>query len=562
MSRASVVRAVLAVVVAVACVGLAVSQAGFAVVGGAIGVRVGVPGAIVELARALLPIIVALLVAVLSIRFGIRALRTERHRRGRSRSRRQAARQRRPGRRGPGSWSSFSIVSFGSAGRRCSVTSARRSRGRRPLSRCASSPIGSCPGNGRRAAFGTSGCSSFSRVGVLTALSAWSHRDVVSRIALIPVAIVGLALVVVGGASRRERSEGAHAGRARARIAAALRADLEVFRMTLTRRQWLAGAASLAGAVGVGGVARGIAALQRDRPRRVIIAGAGLSGLAAATVLVDHGHDVTVLEARDRPGGRIFTAYRPFTGGQFAELGAARIPNVHPLTLGYVDRFGLPLEPFQPESGGEDVLRFRGKTLPSPAREELRHLEAAARDHGGRAQARPEKRPPGVDAAHLDVDARHRVSRVPVERACASTTSTCATCASATGISLDVFAGQSVGVVRAEDRSRLDARTPARLADAPERSDDVAHPRRHVSAADGDGRALSASEFAIEHPSSASSKRAPASPWSRSKGDASAPSRPTTSSGPRRFRRSDASRWTRRSRPASGARSRKRISAP
>lgn len=136
--------------------------------------------------------------------------------------------------------------------------------------------------------------------------------------------------------------------------------------MRITRRQWLFGAGSLAGALGVGGVARGIGALRRDRPRRVIIAGAGLSGLAAATVLVDHGHDVILLEARDRPGGRILTAHQPFTGGQVAELGAARIPNVHPLTLGYVDRFGLPLEPFQPDGGGEDVLRFRGKVYRYP----------------------------------------------------------------------------------------------------------------------------------------------------------------------------------------------------
>jgi monoamine oxidase len=136
--------------------------------------------------------------------------------------------------------------------------------------------------------------------------------------------------------------------------------------MTITRRQWLAGASSLAGAVALGGVARGVQALRRDRPRRVIIAGAGLSGLAAATVLVDHGHDVVVLEARDRPGGRIFTARKPFSNGHFAELGAARVPNVHPVTLGYVDRFGLPLEAFQPDAGGEDVLRFRGKLYRTP----------------------------------------------------------------------------------------------------------------------------------------------------------------------------------------------------
>ncbi len=136
--------------------------------------------------------------------------------------------------------------------------------------------------------------------------------------------------------------------------------------MTITRRQLLAGAASLAGAVGVGGAAKGLAALGRDRPLRVVIAGAGLSGLAAATVLTDHGHDVTILEARDRPGGRVFTMRQVFSAGQWVELGAARVPNVHQLTLGYIDRFGLPLEPFQPSSGGQDVLRFRGKLYRYP----------------------------------------------------------------------------------------------------------------------------------------------------------------------------------------------------
>lgn len=136
--------------------------------------------------------------------------------------------------------------------------------------------------------------------------------------------------------------------------------------MTLTRRQWLAGAASLAGAAGLGGIARGLESLRHDRPRRIVIAGAGLSGLAAATVLTDRGHDVTILEARDRPGGRVFTAYEPFEDGQYAELGAARIPSIHPVTLGYVDRFGLPLVPFQPEAGGEDVLRFRGQVYRYP----------------------------------------------------------------------------------------------------------------------------------------------------------------------------------------------------
>jgi len=42
--------------------------------------------------------------------------------------------------------------------------------------------------------------------------------------------------------------------------------------------------------------------------KRVIVIGAGFAGLAAARQLADAGHDVTVLEARDRIGGRIHTS--------------------------------------------------------------------------------------------------------------------------------------------------------------------------------------------------------------------------------------------------------------
>ena len=41
--------------------------------------------------------------------------------------------------------------------------------------------------------------------------------------------------------------------------------------------------------------------------RNVIVIGAGMAGLTAARALVDYGFDVKILEARDRPGGRIWT---------------------------------------------------------------------------------------------------------------------------------------------------------------------------------------------------------------------------------------------------------------
>ena len=84
--------------------------------------------------------------------------------------------------------------------------------------------------------------------------------------------------------------------------------------------------------------------------KEVIIIGAGMSGLVAGYELTRAGHDVIILEARNRVGGRVLTLREPFSDGHFAEAGAARIPPDHDLTLGYADHFGLTLVPFYPQS--------------------------------------------------------------------------------------------------------------------------------------------------------------------------------------------------------------------
>jgi monoamine oxidase len=57
----------------------------------------------------------------------------------------------------------------------------------------------------------------------------------------------------------------------------------------------------------------------------VLVAGAGLAGLAAARELVIMGATVTVLEARDRVGGRVWTVREGFAAGQHAEAGGDMI---------------------------------------------------------------------------------------------------------------------------------------------------------------------------------------------------------------------------------------------
>jgi monoamine oxidase len=83
-------------------------------------------------------------------------------------------------------------------------------------------------------------------------------------------------------------------------------------------------------------------------PKKIVVIGAGIAGLSAGYELTQLGHDVTILEARPRPGGRVHTLREPFSDGLYAEAGAARIPDNHDLTLKYVKLFDLPLEPMYP----------------------------------------------------------------------------------------------------------------------------------------------------------------------------------------------------------------------
>lgn len=105
-------------------------------------------------------------------------------------------------------------------------------------------------------------------------------------------------------------------------------------------------------------------AAKTGKPRRVIVVGAGLAGLAAAHELNALGHDVTVLEAQLRPGGRVWTVRDPFPDGLFIEAGAINYGDSSRHVVRYVEAFGLPVATFpklpKPLSG---IYYMRGKRV-------------------------------------------------------------------------------------------------------------------------------------------------------------------------------------------------------
>jgi monoamine oxidase len=106
---------------------------------------------------------------------------------------------------------------------------------------------------------------------------------------------------------------------------------------------------------------------------KVVILGAGVAGLSAAYELGNAGYDCTILEARDRVGGRNWSIRRgtrldmndgtgqlcEFDPEMYWNAGPARIPSAHDTVLGYCKELGVALE--------VEINTSRGARLYNPA---------------------------------------------------------------------------------------------------------------------------------------------------------------------------------------------------
>lgn len=153
--------------------------------------------------------------------------------------------------------------------------------------------------------------------------------------------------------------------------------------------------------------------------RSIVVLGAGLAGLSAAYELRKAGYAVTVLEARDRVGGRNWTVRRgdrithldgadqtcTFDEGLYFNAGAGRIPSHHQATLGYCRELGVEMEVLVNQSFS---TRIQSDTLNGGKPLQMREAAYGVRGHVASLLAKG-VRNGGVDTALTAADAERLV---------------------------------------------------------------------------------------------------------------------------------------------------------
>jgi monoamine oxidase len=154
--------------------------------------------------------------------------------------------------------------------------------------------------------------------------------------------------------------------------------------MDLTRRRFLSRVAAVGGVSLAYEAMTGLGLLAAPSQRafdlsgrvsgvRVVILGAGLAGMTAAYELGKVGYDCRILEARARPGGRVFTVRRgtiseedgpgqtaAFDEGLYFNAGPMRISHHHHTTLAYCRELNVATEVFVPDCESAFLYQTRG----------------------------------------------------------------------------------------------------------------------------------------------------------------------------------------------------------
>lgn len=156
----------------------------------------------------------------------------------------------------------------------------------------------------------------------------------------------------------------------------------------LSRRGLLAGT----GAAIAAGTALRHLPVRAQTPGRFGIIGAGIAGLAAAHHLVDRGHEVTVLEARRRVGGRMFTIPDAFGDGLLVDMGGELVNTDHLDIHGLCKAYGVGLYDRVAAVAGlgieESTMFFQGRRISeAEMADALREIAAQITEDADRAYA-------------------------------------------------------------------------------------------------------------------------------------------------------------------------------
>jgi len=159
---------------------------------------------------------------------------------------------------------------------------------------------------------------------------------------------------------------------------------------------------------------------QVGRGRRVVVIGGGFSGLACAHELISAGYQVTVLDSRNRVGGRVLT-FGDMVKGRTVEGGGELIGSNHPTWVAYARQFGLRFSDVTEDEELDFPLILNGRRLSDKESEGLwEEIEAAYQQMAADARSINADEPwRSSDAERLDRRATaHWVRKLNVSELC------------------------------------------------------------------------------------------------------------------------------------------------